>query len=78
MKRNATVLLGGIIKGDIDIPQTSFVNTTYDNSTILGNVVNQGVLHVAENRVLLIHGMYCHKASESEGSREGGREGARR
>ena len=57
MRKNATIFLGGYIKGDVEIPETSYVNTTAENSTIFGNVVNKGALHVAENRILLIHGM---------------------
>jgi hypothetical protein len=55
---NSTVLLGGIIRGDIEIPETSFLNTTTDNSTIFGNLYNRGILHVAENRILLVKGNF--------------------
>jgi hypothetical protein len=56
---NAVLLLGGTINGDVQIPPNSLLNTTNNNATINGNLTNNGTLHVAENRVLLVHGNFA-------------------
>lgn len=57
--QNTTIQLAGNIQGNILITETSFLNTTYDNSTIIGNVENRGILHVAENHILFVKGNFA-------------------